>query len=84
MFAQNLLDAYDSVSLQDLVDGSNVSEEWGTENLDLEGEVDVEWAQRMNTLMEQSSDWLNFCAYPTKRALRRNIWLDTVRGKGAR
>jgi len=41
MYAQSLIDTKNSVDLQDLIDGMNLSEEWGEENLDLEGTTDT-------------------------------------------
>jgi hypothetical protein len=43
-YAQGLIDTMDGVDLTDLIDGMNLSVEWGEENLDLEGTVSTEWA----------------------------------------
>ena len=42
VFAPSLLDTLDSVDLEDLVDGMNLTEQWGIENLDLSGTNDVD------------------------------------------
>jgi hypothetical protein len=43
---QSFLEANDHVSLADaIIDGSDVSEEWGYQNLDLDGGIDLEWAE---------------------------------------
>lgn len=39
-----VLDTDNIVDLEDLVDGMNLSLEWGLENLQLDGFMDVEWA----------------------------------------
>lgn len=36
------------LQLCDVIDGTNVSEEWGENNLDLEGTNDVKWAKEKN------------------------------------
>lgn len=48
VFIQSCLDTYDMLQLCDVIDGTNVSEEWGENNLDLEGTNDVEWAKEKN------------------------------------
>lgn len=45
VFIQSCLDTWDMVQLCDVIDGTNVSEEWGEKSLDLEGTNDVEWAK---------------------------------------
>ena len=42
-YAQSLLDGGNAVDLEDLIDGMNLTLEWGEENLDLEGTVDADW-----------------------------------------
>jgi len=42
VYAQTLLDTYNRVDLDDLVDGMNLSIDWGEKNLNLEGSTDVE------------------------------------------
>jgi hypothetical protein len=37
----------------DVIDGTNVSEEWGENNLDLEGTTHVEWAKEKNKRGEE-------------------------------
>jgi hypothetical protein len=48
VFAQSLLEINDQVALADLVDGMNLTEEWGEKYLDLKGTNDVEWAEEKN------------------------------------
>lgn len=54
VFAQSLLDTYDDVALSDLIDGMNLSDSWGAENLDLSGTTDVAWARRKNEKIRAS------------------------------
>lgn len=44
VFAQSLLETMNNVDLHDLVDGMNLTLEWGMEHLDLNGLTDTEWA----------------------------------------
>jgi hypothetical protein len=48
VFAQSLLETNDEVALADLIDGMNLTEEWGLENLDLEGTHDISWVKKRN------------------------------------
>ncbi|KAH9210019.1 hypothetical protein DL95DRAFT_371459 [Leptodontidium sp. 2 PMI_412] len=48
IFAQSLLDTLDMVGLCDLIDGMNLTDEWGDKNLDLTGTNDVSWALAKN------------------------------------
>ena len=43
VYAQSLLDGGNGVDLDDLIDGMNLTPEWGEENLLLEGTVDADW-----------------------------------------
>jgi hypothetical protein len=47
-FAQSLPERNDLVSLTDLIDGMDLTDKWGLENLQLEGENDVAWAVKKN------------------------------------
>jgi hypothetical protein len=48
VFAQSLLDTYSLVDLTDLVDGMDLTEEWGSAHLDLSGTNDIAWATQKN------------------------------------
>jgi hypothetical protein len=52
---QSLLDMRDVVALADVVDGADISEEWGVDHLDLAGTNDVEWARRRNELLQTAA-----------------------------
>ncbi|ERF72001.1 hypothetical protein EPUS_09367 [Endocarpon pusillum Z07020] len=43
IFAQSLLDTWTLVDLDHLVDGMNLTLEWGEANLNLDGTIDAEW-----------------------------------------
>ncbi|EEH49270.2 uncharacterized protein PADG_05349 [Paracoccidioides brasiliensis Pb18] len=48
VFIQSCLDTYNLLQLCDVIDGTNVSEEWREKHLGLEGTNDVEWAREKN------------------------------------
>ncbi|PNY18834.1 UDP-glucose 6-dehydrogenase [Tolypocladium capitatum] len=83
---QSFLDMNDPVSLCDVVDGSDVSEQWGADNLDLEGYNDSEWATRINRAIEDcsggNSTWVGFVS--TQKVARRDLWLSVVTTKAGR
>lgn len=54
IFAQSLLDMLELNALADLVDGMNLTEEWGEQHLDLSGTNDVPWAERKNERIRAS------------------------------
>lgn len=54
VFAQSLLDTCDLVGLTDLVDGMDLTEEWGSSNLDLSGTTDAVWARQKNEKIRAS------------------------------
>jgi hypothetical protein len=45
IYAQSLLDIMNFVNLDDLIDGMNLTLEWGIQNLELEGTIDADWAR---------------------------------------
>lgn len=85
---QSYLDTYDLVSLCDIVDGANLSLEWGEIHLDLNGTTDVEWAQQRNAeLMGGKGKFklsLLGSAFPTARVEKAGLWSKTTREKTAR
>ena len=53
VFAQSLLDTQRLSDLQDLVDGMDLSTEWGEENLALDEVPPFHWAAQLNQEIEQ-------------------------------
>lgn len=87
IFAQSLLDTYDLIDLVDLVDGMDLSLEWGIENLQLDGTVDVAWAERKNEAIRASvplTDSSCFLEVNTAPWGRRETWERIVGGKQSR
>lgn len=84
MYAQSLIDTKNSVDLQDLIDGMNLSEEWGEENLDLEGTTDTEWLERYVYVLRQDGVQGMFIFVDPTPVPRREIWTDSVRNEQRR
>lgn len=73
-----MIDTRNGVDLSDLIDGMDLSEEWGEESLDLEGDCDLQWAQkRVEALRaaaptpEQRATFLDPKPFP-----RREFWQE--------
>lgn len=87
LFAQSLLERGDRVALTDLVDGMNLTEEWGGLHLDLDGTNDIEWARRKNEKIRASvpltedSCLLELSVTPFSK---KETWEQIVRGKTRR
>jgi hypothetical protein len=80
IYAQSLLDGKNLVDLEDLVDGMNLSMEWGEQNLQLDGNTDVEWARwRIETLGKSGASRLRNPHSSLNPESRRNTWETTVR-----
>ena len=84
---QSFLDMNNDVALCDCIDGSNVSERWGYENLELDGSNDLEWTKRMNEKATQAAKgkgWLFIQYFPTQTISRLEKWQNRVRSKKGR
>jgi len=84
IFAQTLLDTYSLVGLVDLVDGMDLSPEWGIGNLQLDGTVDVAWAENENEAIRASLPLTDSsCLLEVNLVLweRREIWQGTLESK---
>lgn len=76
------------MDLEDLVDGMNLSMEWGEENLDLDGTTDVSWENgKMGALEKEGRTLYELNSIPKNS---RETWQSTVsadrekRGQGWR
>jgi len=79
VYAQSLLDTNNRVDLDDLVDGMNLSIEWGEKNLNLEGSTDVEWGNwKWDTLRNAGTPELGMPFDITVPGSRREIWALTA------
>lgn len=68
------------LELCDVIDGTNVSEEWGEQNLDLEGINDVEWAKEKNKRGKAFDGKLMAFARDGRKS-KREMWQSLVRTK---
>ena len=71
VLVQSLLESGDFGDLAEVVDGMNLSLEWGEANLDLEGPIDFEWLRWKNKLL--NSDYSAPEAPMTKRQIYENM-----------
>lgn len=89
VLVQSLLEKNDSMNLTDLVDGADLSEKWGEDNLNLEGKNDGEWVAKINAtvraMAKGPTDMKTMgCMAPTVLVDKRELWLRIVRKKGLR
>lgn len=86
-FTQSLLDSNDMVSLADLVDGMDLTDDWGLQHLKLEGVNDVVWAEQKNEKIRSSvptspdSCLLELSTIPLNL---KKTWHSIVKGKDSR
>ncbi|KAF1813840.1 hypothetical protein P152DRAFT_433382 [Eremomyces bilateralis CBS 781.70] len=73
---QSFLDTNNRVALCDVVDGTNVSEDWGLQHLDLSGTNDVEWALRLNKMSTHPVP-----PFPTAAIKKLELWKSVVQTK---
>ncbi|EWG44455.1 hypothetical protein FVEG_15659 [Fusarium verticillioides 7600] len=80
---QSCLDSGDELQLCDVIDGTDLPEEWGEENLELDGTNDVEWAIEANKRGRASPNekFVDCCTYPINRKSRRAMWQSYARTK---
>lgn len=65
IFAQSLLDSGNFMDLEDLIDGMNLTPEWGEQNLHLDGTIDGDWLRwRKSSLLGRE---------PTEKELIKNL-----------
>jgi hypothetical protein len=79
VFAQSLLETWNLVDLDDLVDGMNLTLEWGEAILNLKGTISGDWGRwRADALHDgkASADHIpQWCSEPMKR---RGTWEEVV------
>ncbi|KAK2867968.1 hypothetical protein FQN49_003286 [Arthroderma sp. PD_2] len=82
VFIQSCLDTFSMLQLCDVIDGTNISEEWGEKNLDLEGTNDVKWAKEKNKRGEEfGGKWAHGTFAWEGRKSKREMWQSLVRTK---
>lgn len=80
VFTQSLLETNNEVDLAELVDGMNLSLDWGEANLNLEGPRDPEWERwicRMHNL-PKAPDW---CDKPELAVTKREMFEEVASTK---
>ncbi|KAJ8111896.1 hypothetical protein OPT61_g5608 [Boeremia exigua] len=87
IFAQSLLDTNNMVALTDLIDGMNLTEQWGSEHLKLDGKNDSAWIQQKNERIRASVPLTpDSCLYELgiSPINLRDTWNTTVQTKERR
>ncbi|KAI1925878.1 hypothetical protein LOZ65_002689 [Ophidiomyces ophidiicola] len=80
----SLIDTRNLLDLEDLVDGMDLSEDWGRENLNLDGNKDSDWAQNYIEVLKDNgveNMWILIDANPSPR---RELWKKCVQSKQRR
>ena len=82
VYAQSLLDTMNWVDLEDLIDGMDLTLEWGKENLDLHGTIDAQWgiwrAQTLHNGEAEADEIPMWCQTPPNRL---EAWTNLVSDK---
>ena len=79
-YAECLLDTQNGTDLEDLIDAQDLSEGWGEENIDLECDIDVEWAkEQLQTQRKVHGDVIS--PLSVRPRPRRVDWQRLVRNK---
>jgi hypothetical protein len=77
IYAQSLLDTRQFVDLEDLIDGMNLTVDWGIENLDLEGNLDADWDEwRTNLLSDGLGTGDQVSAWRDNPEKRHDAWRE--------
>jgi hypothetical protein len=87
IFAQSLLDTNDMVALTDLIDGMDLTEQWGLEHLKLDAENDLAWIRQKNEKIRASVPLTpDSCLLelPTNTRNLKDTWIERVRTKERR
>ncbi len=84
IFVQSAIDSRDKVALVDVIDGMDLSKEWGFSNLDLSYAHDTRWAKWANERMERTNTTANIKTIPTNTFDRKLTWQRCVEGKQTR
>ncbi|KAE9373017.1 hypothetical protein N431DRAFT_337881 [Stipitochalara longipes BDJ] len=75
VYAQSLLDTNNLLDLDDLIDGMNLSVEWGLENLDLDGTFDMEWGRwKIDVLRNSGTSIVGLPLHLETPHSRRKTW----------
>ncbi|EFE30377.1 uncharacterized protein ARB_02749 [Trichophyton benhamiae CBS 112371] len=83
-YVQSLLDTKNLGDLEDLVDGMDLSEEWGEQNLSLEGHADSNWSTKCIEALRADGTEELFIFVDPRPTPQREIWQNCVRNKQRR
>ncbi|XHG04018.1 hypothetical protein AWENTII_007302 [Aspergillus wentii] len=83
VFVQSCIDSKDGVGLEKLIDAMDLSEEWGEENLELDGDTDTEWLKRRVELLRADGNG-RYRFINRAPVSRRKMWKEYVGNKQRR
>ncbi|GKZ25928.1 hypothetical protein AbraIFM66951_002463 [Aspergillus brasiliensis] len=84
VYVQSAIDSKSLLDLEELIDGMDLSEEWGHRELDLEGHTDTKWLEdRAQAFRDDGVDEMFIFVDPTP-VLRREIWTHAIQNKQRR
>lgn len=84
IFVQSVMDARDIVNLADVIDGMDLSEKWGIDNLDLTYTTDTSWANWANGRIKREDPEAIFSLVSTNAFNRKATWQKIVQTKQTR
>lgn len=83
-FIQSLLDMRNGVDLADAVDGMDLSEQWGIDNLCLADMDDMRWAEWANETIRRADPQATFALVPDTKFSREKLWQRLTKTKQKR
>jgi hypothetical protein len=85
VYAQSLLDTNNLVDLDDLIDGMNLSVDWGIDNLQLDGNIDMEWGRwKIDKLRKAGTSEIGLPLHLEVTQSRRKVWEHAASAKQKR
>ncbi|KAM5444452.1 hypothetical protein MaudCBS49596_008011 [Microsporum audouinii] len=84
VYVQSLIDTKNKVDLADLVDGMDLTEDWGMKYLNLEGNTDTEWLENLVQRLKEDGPKDRFMFVFPQPMPRLKIWKEFVETKQSR
>ncbi|KAM5438511.1 hypothetical protein MferCBS31731_005088 [Microsporum ferrugineum] len=84
VYVQSLIDTKNKVDLADLVDGMDLTEDWGMKYLNLEGDTDTEWLENLVQRLKEDGPKDRFMFVFPQPMPRLKIWKEFVETKQSR
>ncbi|EFQ98225.1 hypothetical protein MGYG_01260 [Nannizzia gypsea CBS 118893] len=84
IYAQSLVDTMNKIDLAALVDGMDLTEEWGIEHLELDGNTDTDWRKNMMKRFGDNSLTADSTSTLCRPVSRLELWKEYVSSKESR